>query len=428
MDYKNISYMIGHIFVLLFMYLFISPRFSKLKTALICAGMFLAITAPTALKLNIFPDSRLCYVLVTIYQIVMVQFTGLFISKRWDDGKALFLGLSASNYVIAGNIAASILHICTKNLFLCIAGCVMTHVVILYILCVKIRDISLQYQEENMQSWWMLCLIPVFFYCGFSFLAYFPYTLDDHPENITGVVMFLITMFVSYVVVMRYVAAESNWMKLHWQNMISETYIKNMENQSYLVEQSEQNLRILRHNIRHYSGMIDSLLERGEYQEIKKIIQHINAVVDENTVKKYCDNMIVNTVLSYMMDKAASLGIEVRQNIVVDTKIPVNEYEFAMVVANLLENAINGVAALTQRQKIVDAKIQCGAAHLLIHIQNEYGKELLLDERSGLPKSRKGKNHGFGMQSVQAFANKIGGNLGCYCESGFFHAVLFAKF
>lgn len=56
--------------------------------------------------------------------------------------------------------------------------------------------------------------------------------------------MFIITMFVAYVVVMGYVSNESQRTQLCWQNTVFENYIKNLENQYYLVEQSEKNLRI----------------------------------------------------------------------------------------------------------------------------------------------------------------------------------------
>lgn len=427
MSYKNLSYTISHFFVMLFMYVFVSHRYSKPKTFTICAASFLAITVPNVLKLNIYPDSRLCYFLVTIYQIAMTQLTGLLISKR-RDSKTLFVGLSGSNYVVAGSIMAAILHICTGNLYLCIAGCIVTHVAILLVLYTKIRDICLKYQEETMQSWWKLCLIPVFFYCGFSCFTFFPYTLDDHPENMLGVVMFIITMFVSYVVVLRYMSTESQRTDLYWQNKVFEAYIKNMENQSYLVEQSEKNLRILRHDMRHYTGMIDSLLEQGEYQEIKKVTKYINTVADGNKVVKYCSNLIVNTMLSCMMERASSLDVEVRHDIIVAEEIPVNSYEFAMVVANLFENAINCVKGLTQNRKLVDVKIRCEADYLLVYLKNKYENEIYFEEGASLPKSRKGKNHGLGMQSVKAFSDKIGGSIGCYCEDGMFHITLFAKF
>lgn len=428
MYYKNISYSISHIFVVLFMYLFIAHRYSRLKTASICTASFLAITIPNVLKLNLFPDNRLCYLLVTVYQIVLTQLTGLLIARK-RDSKSLFVGLSASNYVIAGSIMAAIVHIFTRNVLLCTVCCIVTHIIIFYVLYIKIHDIWISYQREDvMGSWWKLCLIPVFFYCGFSFLTFFPFTIDDHPENIPGVVMFIIAMFASHVIVLGYVSSESQRTAVYWQNALYESYIQGLENQSYLVEQSEKNLQILRHDMRHYSGLIDSLLEQGEYQEIRKITEYISSVADGNKVTRYCSNMIANTMLSSMMEKARSLGIEVTRDIIISKEIPIDNYEFTMVVANILENAINCVTEFTEKQKLVDVKIRCEQDHLLIHIKNEYEKEIIFDSETGLPLSRRGKNHGLGMQSVQAFSDKIGGNLGCYCEQGMFHVMLFAKF
>lgn len=428
MSYKNISYTISHMFVMLFIYLFVAPRYSKPKTAAICIISFFAITIPNVLKLNIFPDSRLCYLLVTIYQIALTQLTGIFISVK-RDSKALFVGLSASNYVIAGSIIAAIVHIFTGNVILCTVCCIATHIIILYTLYVKIHDIWIDYQKESvMGSWWKLCLIPVFFYCGFSSLTFFPFMIDDHPQNIPGVVLFIIAMFASHVIVLQYVSSESQRTAIYWQNALYESYIKGLENQYYLVEQSEKNLRILRHDMRHYSGLIDSLLDQGEYHEIKKVTEHINAVTDGNKVTRYCSNLIANTMLSSMMEKASSFEIEVQRDIIISKEIPVDSYEFAMVVANLFENAINSVKDFAEKRKMIDIKIRCEQDHLLIHIKNAYENEIVFDSETGLPKSQKGKNHGFGMQGVQAFSDKIGGNMGCYCENDMFHIMLFAKF
>lgn len=428
MSYKNISYTISHLFVVLFIYLFIARRYSKQKTAVICMLSFLGITIPNVLKLNLFPDSRLCYFLVTVYQIVLTQFTGVFLSKS-RDSRALFVGLTGSNYVTAGSIMAAIIHIYTGNLYLCTAGCILTHIVILCILYVKIRDIWIQYQQtESMKSWWMLCMIPVFFYAGFSWFAFFPCTLDDHPENIPGVVMFIIAMFISYVIVMQYVSSEAMRSAAYWKNAIFQSHIKGLEERYHLVEQSEKNLRILRHDMRHYSGMVNALIDQGEYGEIKKVTEHINCVTDVNKVTRYCDNVVVNSILSGMVEKAESMGIKVQHDVFISKAHPVDSYELAMVVANLFDNAMDCVKDFLEKEKKIDIMIHCEKDHLLVHTKNEYEKEICIDPVSGLPKSQKGKGHGFGMQSVQAFADKVGGNLGCYCEDGVFHVMLFAKY
>ena len=86
------------------------------------------------------------------------------------------------------------------------------------------------------------------------------------------------------------------------------------------------------------------------------------------------------------------------------------------------------VQDLKKEKRYVDAKIQCTEECLLIDIKNECEKEVVMDSFTGLPKSSKGKNHGLGMLSISAFADKIGGNIGCYCENGIFQIIIFAKF
>ncbi len=427
MIYKNITYTISHVFLMLFMYLFIVHRYSKKKTAGVCVTSALLLTVTDLLKLNFFPDSQLCYLIVTIFQICVTQFTGIYIAKH-RDSKLLFVGLSASNYVIAGSVIATVLHIWTGNIMISVVGSVVIHTIILFVLYIRIRAIWFRFQErEAGKNWWELCLIPVFFYCGFCTLTFFPIKLEENPQNIPAVLLFLITMFVSYVVVLRYLESESERTGIYWKNVFFESYIKGLESQYSLVEQSEQNLKILRHDMRHYSGMIDALLNQQAYDEIRNVTVHIKAVADDNKIVKYCENLMVNSVISHMMDKAQQCGVSVQLEAVVPRELPFNNYEFAAVIANLIENAVRCVGGFQTKEKRVETKIECDKKHVLIHVQNAYEEEIMLDAVTGLPKSQAGEGHGLGMQSVQAFSDNIGGNIGCYCEKGIFHILLFAK-
>lgn len=425
--FLNISYMISHLFLMLFMYLFILSRYSKIITILICFFSFSALNILDFFKLNIFPDSNLCYVIVTIVQIIITQSTAIFISQKRNI-QILFIGLSASSYVIVGSVFSSIIQIYTASNILALTGSFIIHLITLLILFVKIRSICLKFQKKpSTKNLWELCLIPVFFYCSFCFTAFFPYTLYDNPHNILGIIFFIITMFISYIVVLRYMESESKKNLIHWENIFLESYIKGLENQHYLVERAEQNLKILRHDMKHYSKMMDSLLDQRKYEEIRKIVHHINEVTVKNRVIKYCNHLIINSILSNMMDMAASLNIKVTLDAVVPKEIPINEYEFALVVSNLFENAVHCVRDFEKEKQWIDMKIHCLPDHLLIETKNEYQEEIVLDSITGLPKSRKGANHGLGMQSVLGFSEKINANLGCYLDNGIFHIVLFAK-
>lgn len=423
-----ISYIISHIFLVLFLYLFIVHRYSKSVTDAVCLILFLSLSALDLFKLILFPDSDLCYVVVTILQILATQATPFLISGK-RSGQILFVGLSASNYVIAGVISSVILKIHTDSTAFALVGGFAVHLAILLFLYVTLRESCLKFQNEKSEKcWWELCLIPVFFYCSFSFIAFFPNTLFDNPDNTTGILFIVITMFVSYTVVIRYLESESNRNTIYWKNMIQESYIQGLENRYYLVERAEQNLKILHHDLRHYSKIIDSMLAQKRYEEIREVNEHISRIAQENKVEEYCGNMIVNTILANMMEKARLLDIRVDLDARIPKEIPVDAYELTLVVANLFENAIQCVKDFVKEKRFIEIKVHCLKEHLFIQTKNEYEEEILLDSSTGLPKSRKSGNHGLGMQSVLAFSEKTGGTIGCYLDDGIFRIMMFSKF
>jgi len=144
----NISYTISHLFLMLFIYLFIVSRYSKTVTIFICFFSFFALNILDCFKLNIFPDSHLCYVIVTIIQIIITQSTAIFISQN-RNSHVLFIGLSASSYVIVGSISSDIIQIYTANDILALTGSFIIHLVTLLILFVKIRNICLEFQKKH---------------------------------------------------------------------------------------------------------------------------------------------------------------------------------------------------------------------------------------------------------------------------------------
>lgn len=428
MYFTIICYGISHVFLMLFIYLFISHRFSKKITILQCCLSAVFISMLDICKLIIFADSAIAYVFITILQIFITQFTALFISRK-RSVRVLFMGLSASSYVIAGSIVTIVLHIWTGRPLPALMGGFAVHLIFLLILLIKVRDIGFRFQEkEYVKNGWGLCLIPIFFYCSFCFLTFFPHTLYDNPDNILGILFFIITMLVSYVIALGYMESEFKNNSIYWENMLLESYVQGLENQQYLVEQTEKNLKILRHDMRHYCQMMASLMEQKKYDEVLKVIEHIRGVERENTITKYCNNLVVNTILANMMNKAQSLGIRVDLDIAVQREIPVNDYEFTLVVANLFENAIECVRTFEENRKCMVVKVRCTGVDLLVHTENDYQEEIELDAVTCLPRSRKKGNHGLGMQSALSFTEKIGGTIGCRLDGGMFQITIYAKF
>lgn len=429
MEYFTIlCYGISHVFLMLFIYFFISHRFSKKITILLCCLSAATISLLDICKLVVFANNAIAYIIITVLQIFITQFTALFISKK-RSVRVLFLGLSASSYVIAGSIVTIVLRILTGNPLLALAGGGAVHLAFLIVLLVKVRDIGLKFQEkEYIKNCWGLCLIPIFFYCSFCFLAFFPHTLYDNPDNILGILFFIVTMLISYVIALGYMESEFKNNSIYWKNMLLESYVQGLENQQNLVIQAEKNLKILRHDMRHYCQIMTSLMEQKKYDKVEEVIEHIQNVEQENVITKYCNNLVVNIILVNMINKAQSFGIRTNLDILVPRKIPVNDYEFTLVVANLFENAIECVKSFEETRKNIKVKVHCTEDYLLVHTENEYQEEIELDSVTCLPQSRKKGNHGLGMQSALSFTEKIGGTIGCQLDEGTFQITIYAKF
>lgn len=426
--YQNISYIISYTFLMLYFCNFISLRFSKKKSLMICSGAVILTGISEVFMLYVFSESPVAYILISCIQIIITQATALFISKT-RDSKAIFTGLSGSNYIMAGGLIGGVVFGCTDSMVLALAINIIVHVTLLVLLITKIQKIYLSfYENKNMKNWWGLCLIPALFYCSFVFLAIFPNSIYDHQENILGVSMLLITMFISYVLVFRYVENETDRNKIYWENKLFESYIQGLESQYEAVEASEYKLRILRHDMRHYLSMINSLLEQNEYQEIQKIIANVQDVADDTKIHKYCENIKVNSIISSLMERAEALEIEIGYSINVPETLSVNDLELASVIANLLENAIHSVKELDKPERKVDMLVRCMDKRLIIEVKNKCGKGVVFNPVTGLPLSSQGKEHGMGLQSVSAFADKIGANFDCYCEGSIFIVRMLANF
>jgi len=153
----------------------------------------------------------------------------------------------------------------------------------------------------------------------------------------------------------------------------------------------------------------------------------LKSAEEQAEMKLYSYSAALNALISYFESICQRRGIRTEFSVSLPKKLPVSDQDFCVMLGNLLENAISHVSRFERKDKRVQVNIHCADGRVLIHMQNEYEQEIMLDGETGLPRRAAGEGHGFGMQSVQAFSEKIGGNLGCYCEGGIFHIMLFAK-
>ena len=153
-------------------------------------------------------------------------------------------------------------------------------------------------------------------------------------------------------------------------------------------------------------------------------IERQTHILDSTRVKIFCLAPLVNVVLSIYLQHAKEIGIKVSHKVDLPPKFATDESDLAVLLSNLLENAIN---ACKQQKNPSEREISVIMRHngrqYLLDISNRYDYPLNFDE-NGLPYTKK-IGHGIGMASLKTFAEKYDAFIDFSQENGFVRLTMY---
>ena len=188
------------------------------------------------------------------------------------------------------------------------------------------------------------------------------------------------------------------------------------EQLSLLNKQQEQTA-IYQHNMRHHLTAISASLSAGNLQQAEDYIKKVQADVEGISVKRFCENELVNLLCSSFVRKAEQQGIRLTVEAKLPQQLSISDTELCSILSNGLENALHAVSELETALKWTE--IYCGvqANKLLIEIKNPYVGEIAM--RDGLPVSDR-EGHGYGCRSIRTITEQNGGGCVFKAEHGMF--------
>lgn len=252
-------------------------------------------------------------------------------------------------------------------------------------------------------------MIPAMFYTVVYTLSMWPANVYRHPENLLGVCCVLALMVFSYTMIIQLLEKQQQDHDLKRSVEYLENYAACLKNEADAILEKEMEAAILRHDLKHYSILISTYLEEGRMQEIRLVLKELNEHINATKFIRYCENLAVNGILSHCAKRAAKQRIQFTVNTEIPQKMKINEFEFATVVSNLLENAIHAASQI-EEGKLRFVKISSYGVNgqLVLAVSNGSLKKPKIRKSTGLPISDSGESHGYGMRSVCAFVEKNG--------------------
>lgn len=253
-------------------------------------------------------------------------------------------------------------------------------------------------------NWWIFSFIPMSFTGLICLVNY--YFLDFHgvTRNYPVLLMICILMLLVYILIFYTFQTAGDAMERERiaGNMKEQILLQKKQYEFYLQKREAE--RIFRHDARHRDSILISYLENGEVEGAKEFLKKELAEIEKNAKIPFCENTLINAVLSEYRTKAEQEGLEFSARIQMPKELACDEAEFCVMLSNLLENSLDAA------KSYIAISIKHLNHQLSLNVKNDYEGELKKSAENNYL-TTKPQGSGLGLKSVEAILKNNSGFL-----------------
>ena len=254
-------------------------------------------------------------------------------------------------------------------------------------------------------------LTYVMAYSAFIYAEFYTYRLLMQTTNahvlrldIFGVAIisvYIVSLFVFDMIVRHYFSAFEKAKDIEQY----ELQMNQVVNQFKIRNEKDNELKIIRHDMKHLLILTSALIQEGKTQEALDMMNQQIEVIDSTKVMQYCKDPILNAIICYYKEfcEKNDINLKIRINNVEDGLHNIKTSEIAILLSNCFENAIKAVLKANTKKEI-EFKFINKNDHVVMQMKNHHNGSILLDNNN-LPTSNV-KDHGIGSKSIKAFTDK----------------------
>ena len=190
-------------------------------------------------------------------------------------------------------------------------------------------------------------------------------------------------------------------------------YAELLQSQVESQEKEVKSARKNRHDLRHHYELLLSYAQKGELAKITAYLEEQTEQLDAEKTYRFCVNETVNNILSVYSRKAAAKNIQMDAAAVVKSELRVTAPDLVAIIANILENALNGACDSKTEKPIITVDIHHKDERLVIKCENSCAEHLCFEEISE-------ELCGVGIGSIVSTAERYNGTCRFTAESGTF--------
>ncbi|NCB42432.1 MAG: ATP-binding protein [Clostridia bacterium] len=281
-----------------------------------------------------------------------------------------------------------------------------------------IRPSFLYMMDSTENGWLSFCLIPLC-YCLLIY-SISKYNLDNIVIGriIRNVVLFFVMGFSAYYMILKFFDQTRKQIAMQKEENLLKIQIQTAKLHFESLKEVHESILVHKHDMRHHLHLINAYLTDNNKEAAQKYIADIDTSIEKSAMEKYCNNYIVNLILSSYIAIAKEAQINVVSNIQLPEDSMISDMDLCVIFANAIENATNACRLVEDPQyRLIHIHSKVVNQNLQIQIQNSFHDPIeFVDE---IPFTRK-ENHGLGVKSMVSVTRKYGGFISFTTEGNIF--------
>lgn len=185
------------------------------------------------------------------------------------------------------------------------------------------------------------------------------------------------------------------------------------------LRQQEQQVRMLRHDLRNHLTVVRGRLEQGDTDGALSYLEELSGSQALQGVRRICDNDTANAVLTAKAEAMRQAGLTPDFAVSVPETLPLSDTDLAALLGNALDNAMEAAARAEDKTVTVRCKAQKGL--FMLRVENALAGPVAAD----LATTKADKSaHGLGLPGMREIASRYGGTLEAGAKSGRFELLV----
>ena len=252
--------------------------------------------------------------------------------------------------------------------------------------------------------------LPTFIILGIvivlnTMLISFAETISDEHMLQYSFVLLSNIIVLTLIMVLNYYTQQQIILKSN--NEMIKSMLNKQSEQYKFAKANAELMHVKAHDLKHQV----EILKRGG-PDAEKLLNELSSTISNYESVIITDNNVMNIILSEKWQYCVKH--EIKLSCAVDPKAfeKVDNVELYTMLANILDNAIEAVMKIKQKDKrIISLNITCNHGLSILSIYNYFNNEIKIEDGVPLTSKKDKKEHGFGFKSIKNVTEKYGGAL-----------------